>query len=116
MPKIESGTQAADQQVSEELVRVTRERDQARLDLARRGYVPSAPPRGEEFDNIRRAYIQALLRLPVFARAAEMTVLAEALTADEAGTGRRHGHAKPTVRKLSDADLDADLADDSIDD
>jgi hypothetical protein len=116
-----SSTQAADQQVIEELTRVTRERDQARRELARRGCIPSAPPRGDQFDDIRRAYIQALLRLPMFERAREMTVLGEALAADEAGTDRRHGHAVsfPTARNLSDADLDADhldLDDDSIDD
>jgi hypothetical protein len=104
------------QALTEELVRLTNERDQARAELARRGHVPDAPPRGEDFDDIRRAYIAALLRLPMGERAREMRVLSDALTADEIGTDRRRGHA---VQTASDADLDDDLdagLDDDIDD
>jgi hypothetical protein len=100
------------QALTEELARVTRERDEARRELAHRGVVPTAPPRGD-FDDIRRTYIQALLRLPMKERAREMQVLGEALTADEAGADRRHAVADLDA-DFDDADLDLD--EDPIDD
>jgi predicted nucleic acid-binding Zn ribbon protein len=126
-------TEIADQQVVEELTRVTREQRERieelthQLDQARgalRGVYPTSPRRGDH-DDIRSAYFQSLLDLPMHERIKDMQLLSEWLAADEAGTARRHGRAVAALDAVDadlnaalDADFDADLDldEDSIDD